>query len=118
MTGLLVSKWRPGTPMQAREAEPWVASGLQTADAVIKAAPGILGGVLVTALDDGGDIVIKIWDNATEAAGVVLAKVTVSDTVTNYQRSFGAPSAAGVGATEGLFLEVVTGDPDVVVYYK
>ena len=120
MTRLLETHWGPTTPAQARDTVPWIASGLLTESTLIKAEPGILGGVVVTALDDGGDIIVRVWDSesATLTDDDCIAKITVADVAANYQHSFGTPSPSGVEATKGIYVEIVSGDPDVNVYYK
>ena len=120
MSRTLVSRWSPGTPAIARESEPWVSSGILTASTVIKAAGGLLGGVLVTATDNGGDIDVVVWDSptATTTDDEYLARITVVTTTANAQASFVAPSSCGVQATLGIYVEVVAGHPQVIVYYK
>ena len=118
-TRLLENNWRGPMPVEARDASPWIPSGVLTASAQIKAVRGLLGGILVTASDAGGDIVVKVWDspNSTLTDDVCLAAVTIISTVSGAQNSFAPPSKEGVEAINGLYVQV-TGDCEVIVYYK
>ncbi len=119
--GLLDNRWEWGkTTASARNSQPWVSSGAITASTVIKAKSGILGGVLVTAADAGGDIDVIIWDSpdSTLTGDDVLARVTITDLIANTQASFAAPSQEGVEARNGLYAQVVAGDCRLEVYYK
>lgn len=100
--------------------EPWSCTGFKTADAVVKAAPGVLGGIIVTATDNGGDIDVIVYDSPTSdlTGDIALARVTITTTTDKAQASFGAPSAAGIVASKGMWLDVVAGDCQVLVYYK
>lgn len=114
------SRWRPPMPADARDAEPWIASGVLTVGTVVKAVPGLLGGVLVTATDDGGDIDVIVWDSpdSTLTDDEELARITVVETTANAQNSFATPSKEGVQAENGIYVQVVAGDCEVIVYYK
>jgi hypothetical protein len=91
-----------------------------TASTVVKAKAGILGGVLVTATDNGGDIDIKVWDSpdSTLTDDDLLAQVTVVATTAKAQSSFSAPDVTGIEARKGIYVQVVAGDASIVVYYK
>lgn len=114
------SAWGFNTPADARDAEPWIASGKLTSSTVIKAKAGLLGGVLVTATDNGGDINVVVWDSDTSDTtnDEQLARITIVDTTANAQNSFAAPSKEGVCAQNGIYVQVVAGDCEFIVYYK
>lgn len=115
-----VDYWQPATPVMARDAMPWVTSGYVTTSTVIKNQTGLLGGVIVTATDAGGDIDVIVWDspNSTLTSGEHLCRLTIPTTVANTQVSFAAPSKEGVEARNGIYVQVVAGDCQVIVYYK
>jgi len=104
------------TWMRVGEAHHWSSSGAKVASGVIKGSAGVLGGVLVIALDDGGDIVVNVYDSPSAAAGTLLATVHVTTKTAGAQASFGALSS-GIIASEGIYLEVQAGDCSVIVYY-
>lgn len=110
----------PATPASARGATPWVSSGVVSAGTVIKNAPGILGGVIVTASDTDGDIDIIVWDSpdATLTSDVELCRVTITSATDHVQASFSSPSEVGVEAENGLYVQIVAGDCEVIVYYR
>lgn len=99
---------------------PWSCTGFKTADAVVKATPGVLGGVLVTATDDGGDIDVIVYDSpdATLTDDIALCRVRITTTTAGAQGSFGDLAGPGVAASKGMWLDVVAGDCQVEVYYK
>jgi len=113
-------RWQPTTRARERDASPWVASGAITSSAVVKNAAGILGGVLVTTTDAGGDIDVLIYDSpdSTLTTGdEILARVRITEATTGAQASFAAPAREGVQALNGLYVDI-TGDCQVIVYYK
>lgn len=89
-------------------------SGLQTADGVISNAPGRLHGVSVGA-DGTNAATVIIYDNASAASGVVLAKVIIDATSTH--ESVVLPDC-GVEANNGLYLDIGGTGAEVVVYYS
>ena len=103
--------------MHVGEAHHWSSSGAKIASGVLKGSAGVLGGVLVIALDDGGDIVVNVYDSPSAAAGTLLATVHVTTKTAGAQASFGALSS-GIIASEGIYLEVQAGDCMVIVYYS
>ncbi len=113
------SRWEPTTRPASRDASPWVATGAIAASAVVKNDAGILGGVLVTATDAGGDIDVLIYDSpdATLTNDEILARVRITEMISGAQSSFAAPAREGVQAEKGLYLSI-TGDCQVIVYYK
>lgn len=120
MTRLLKSKAGPTTPGPVRDSSGWVSSGTLTASTVIKAEAGLLGGVVVTASDNGGDIDVIVWDspNNTLTSDVELCRLTVPTTTDHTQTSFAAPSQVGVEAELGIYVQLVAGDCEIIVYYK
>lgn len=107
-------------PVNILDAGAWVPSGALTASTVIKASPGVLGGVVVTASDDGGDIDVIVWDSATATSTnkEQLARVTITAQTAKAQESIGTLGLGGIVASEGLWLQVAAGDCSVIVYYK
>jgi hypothetical protein len=102
------------------EDTPWTSSGLLSLSSVVSTAPCVLGEVRVTASDNGGDINLIVWDSsdATPAAHTALCRVTITTTTASVQEVFMAPSGAGVNAANGLFVQIVAGDCEYVVYYR
>lgn len=117
-TRLLKSKVGEATPDHIKAMAPWITSGIMTADTVVKAAPGVVGGALVTATDVGGDIDVIIYDNASAASGVEVCRVTIPTTTAKTQASFGNLAGPGVECQNGIYVDVVAGDCQVTVYYK
>lgn len=109
--------WGPTQNIAERQKIPWTSSDEFSASAVVKDSIGILGGLLVTADDAGGDIEVVIYDNDSAASGVVLARLNITTAVNNYQESFSSPSLEGILAEDGIYCEI-TGDASVIVYYK
>ena len=99
---------------------PWITSGAMTASTVVSNAPSRLGGVVVTATDDGGDIDVILWDSPTSdvTSDEYLARITVTTTTAKAQASFGDLAGPGVQATLGIYVQVVAGDCQVLVYYR
>uniref|UniRef100_A0A6M3J154 Uncharacterized protein n=1 Tax=viral metagenome TaxID=1070528 RepID=A0A6M3J154_9ZZZZ len=107
-------------PARVRSSMPWIASGEQDANAIVKSGPGILGGLVVTATTDAGTANVIIWDSpdADLTDDEVLARVTVTDAVTNHQNSLGAPAYGGIEARLGIYLQIAAGNVLVNVYYQ
>jgi len=120
MTRLLKSKWGPSDPIGARDSSGWVTSGIMIASTAVKAKIGLLGGVLVTATDNGGDIDVIVWDSpdSTLTSDEYLCRITIPTTTANSQASFAAPSQVGIEALNGIYVQIVAGDCQVIVYYK
>jgi len=95
----------------------WESSGAILASGVIKASPGLLGGVVVTASDADGDIEVNIYDNATKAAAPLLATLRLTAKTIGAQTSFGA-LAGGIIAHEGIYLDMSAGHCMAIVYYE
>jgi len=95
-------------------------SGLLTASAVIKATKGILKGITMEMTDTGGDGVVEVWDSPTSTltSDVCLARITVTSTTSGDMDSWTLPIGVGVKAPLGLYMKIVTGDVNVIVYYE
>ena len=95
-------------------------SGLLTTSSVIKATPGILKGVTMEMTDVGGDGVVEVWDspNSTLAGDTCLARITVTSTTSGDMASRSLPVGSGVTAAKGIYMKIVTGDVNVIVYYE
>ena len=120
MARTLVDKIKGTSNWQSRIGQPWTTSGVLTASAVIKAEPGVFGGVLVIATDTGGDIDVIVWDSptATLTDDERLCRVTIPSTVANTMDSFGNLDSPGIEATLGMYVQIVAGDCQVYVYYR
>jgi len=95
-------------------------SGLKTASAAIKAAKGILKGLTVEMTDTGGDGIVEVWDSpdSTLTGDKCLARVAVTSTTAHDMASWALPGGSvGVKASKGLYLKIVSGDVNVIVYY-
>ena len=102
------------------EDTPWTSSGLLSLSSVVSSVPCVLGKIVVTASDNGGDIDVIVWDSsdATPAAHTALCRKTIITTTDHAQVEFTAPSGAGVNAALGLFVQIVAGDCEYTVYYR
>lgn len=90
--------------------QPASTSTLKTADAAIKAAPGVLLGVVV--LTDGtNDATLTIYDNASAASGDELFKAIVPAA----DRTLVA--RLGVRATNGIYADISGTGAAYIVYY-
>lgn len=98
---------------------PWIPTGWLDGDEQIKAEPGLLGGIIVRAEDNGGDQIVQVWDTAdgtTGAAYVELCRVYCSATdelMVNIM--FPLP---GIEAKLGIYVEVSAGDVEFELYYR
>lgn len=90
---------------------PATTSGLKTADAAILAMPGRLKSLLV--VSTGAAATVTLYDNASAAAGTVLAKLVVPTDLTQ-EISF---SECGVVANNGIYADVSGADAAYIVYY-
>ena len=119
-TRLLKSKIGPTAHSDLYDSTSWISSGIVTTSTVIKDKPGILGGILVTATDAGGNIDVIVWDspNSTLTDDIYLCRVTIPTTIANTQASFATPSQVGIEAENGIYVQVVAGNCQVIVYYK
>ncbi len=99
---------------------PWVSSGELTADAQVKDDYGLVGGLIVTALDDTGTAHVAVYDSEDDnlVGKDILIELTIPDKHDNVQSgaTFGLDS--GVEAQEGIRLVVVSGSVRCLVYYK
>lgn len=84
-----------------------VAAGTGTAPVVVKATPGILTTVVVTA---AGSAQLNIYDNPSAASGTILAAIPASATV---GQIFAVHMPANLGITAGQ----VSGSPAVTVAF-
>ena len=102
------------------EDTPWTSGGLLSVSSVVSDEACVLGEVRVTASDNGGDIDVIVWDSsdATPGAHTALCRVTIITTTDDAQEVFMAPSGAGVNAANGLFVQIVAGHCEYVVYYR
>ncbi len=98
----------------------WLSSGAKSASAVIKDTAGTVGGLLVTAMDNGGDIDVLLWNSpdGVVAGDILICRVSISEAVAKAQSSWGAPSQCGVAAPNGIYLQIESGDCQAIVYYK
>ena len=87
-----------------------IASSTKTASGVVKASPGMLGGVVLAAGSDTATVII--YDNASAGSGTVLCKLTA---VTNESACVVFP--APVVASKGLYAAVTGTAMSVSVYY-
>ena len=119
-TRLLRSKIGPTAHSNLHDSTSWISSGIVTTSTVIKSKPGVLGGILVTATDAGGDADVIVWDspNSTLTNDIYLCRVTIPTTIANTQTSFATPSQVGIEAENGIYVQVVAGDCQVIAYYK
>lgn len=85
-----------------------VAAGTGAADVPIKAAPGFLGTVTVTA---AGSAAMNLWDNAATHSGTVLCAIPSSATVGQVFQ-VNMPAANGITATQA------SGSPAITVSYS
>jgi hypothetical protein len=120
MTRLLSSKIGPAAPEGLFNSQPWISSGVLTASTVIKAKAGVLGGIDVIASDNGGDINVIVWDSptATTTSDVELTRVTIETTTDHASKSHRAPSQVGIQAEFGIYVQLVAGDCEIIVYYR
>lgn len=95
--------------------QPVTSSDRRTADAAITAIGGYLHGVMLENDGTNASSVI-IYDNATAASGVILAKVLLpaSSTVLNYYVTFNHP----ITANKGIFADVTGTGAAYIVYYS
>jgi hypothetical protein len=80
-----------------------------TAAGVVKAAPGILRGLIINSHTSG---VIKIWDNASAASGTALSSGNVTLAA--------GPQFVNLGDVymkNGIYLNVVSGTVDITPVY-
>lgn len=93
--------------------QPATSSDLLSADTAVVARRCLLRSLVVLA-DGTNAATVTIYDNATSAAGKVLAKVIVDAGLT--YESF-SPSEYGVEASNGLFADVSGTGAAYIVYY-
>jgi hypothetical protein len=120
MTRLLRNRWKAADRAGARDAWPWIASGLLDASTVIKAEQGLLAGIVAFATDNGGDISLRVWDSANDTTDgkETLGYVNITEAASGAMASLSCPSREGIEAEQGLYVEVVSGDCTFIVYYK
>ncbi len=97
---------------------PWIPSGWLVASDVIKAEPGLLGGILVRAEDNGGDQIVQVWDSpdGTTGAGYVeLARVYCS--ATDELMIWVPFPLPGIEAKLGISV-VITNEVEYEIYYR
>lgn len=81
-----------------------------TSDGVVKAAPGILVSVLLTAGADAATIIL--YDNASTASGTVLATVKAAANLTAQWTP-----TSGYAAANGIYADVTGTSPTAYVVY-
>lgn len=94
--------------------QPVTSSDLKSADAAISAIGGYLHGVYL--ISDATNVAaITIYDNASAASGVVLAKLSIPATTTAPQFIiFNHP----ISANKGIFADVSGTGANYIVYYS
>ena len=95
-------------------------SGIKTASVAVKAAAGVLKGLTMEMTDTGGDGVVEVWDSpdATLTNDTCLARITVTSTTSGDMASWTLPVGEGVKAVNGIYMKIVAGDMNVIVYYE
>lgn len=93
--------------------EPSTSSDLQTADVAIYARPCALTGIQVNPA--AADATLIIYDNASAASGVVLAKVLVKASTSG--TTVRLPEG-GVAARNGLYADTTGAAAEFIVYYR
>lgn len=98
----------------ALQHQPVTSSDLKSADAVISAIGGYLHGILL--ISDATNVaVVTIYDNASAASGVVLAKLSIPATTTAPQViTFNNP----ISANKGIYADVSGTGAAYIVYYS
>jgi hypothetical protein len=90
----------------------FVSSGEKTASTVIKAGRCRLGGVLIST-DGVNPAVVNLYNSASGATGKKLVpQLTVAGA-----DNIGGAVVPNVAANQGIYLEIVSGNPRVVVYH-
>lgn len=95
--------------------QPVTSSDRKTADAAITAIGGYLHGIMLE--NDGTNACnVIIYDNATAASGLILAKVALpaSSTILTQYVTFNNP----VSANKGIFVDVTGTGAAYIVYYS
>jgi hypothetical protein len=120
MTRLLKSKIGPDARSDLMDSQSWISSGVLTDSTLIKAKGGVLGGILVTAYDSGGDIYLELYDTNTTPvmADVCLCEIQITTPIEGAQVYWIAPSQVGVQFENSLYLLKETGDFGAIVYYR
>jgi len=90
---------------------PATSSGLKTADAAIMAMPGKLKGLIVIAT--GAAATVTLYDNASAASGLALAKLVVPADNTQ-ELNF---HDCGVVANNGIYADVSGADAAYIVHF-
>lgn len=119
-TRLLEDKTRMADHRQTLAKLPWISSGWLSDNALIKGAPGYLGGVLIRNVYSQTNSSLRIWDSGTAAGGagyVELVRVHLKSLANDLiWVRFPLP---GVEARFGIYVVVTKGDwVEYEVYYK
>lgn len=109
--------WNPTQSPAEREQIPWTTSDVVTSNEAIKAEQGVYGGAVVVADDDGGDIDVIVYDNDSAASGVVLDRITIIETTADAREDSFPGLKEGILAEDGIYVDI-TGDCEVIIYYK
>lgn len=89
-----------------------VSSGLLNADAAIKAAPGIIEGIMVYT-DGTNNATLTVYDNASAATGDVAMKMVVKGA-----DLIGGLVDLSVETTNGIYADISGTGATYIVYYK
>lgn len=93
--------------------DPATSSGLQTSDGIISALPGRLMGCILNG-DGTNSATIILYDNASSAAGTVLAKIVLDAGLTSQELVVGE---AGIVVNKGIYADVSGTGAEFLVYY-
>lgn len=93
--------------------EPATSSNLQTASAAISANPGRLMGLIVTG-DGTNAATVTVYDNASAASGLILAKVILEAGLTSQELVVGE---AGIAVNNGIYASLSGTGGNYIIYY-
>ncbi len=98
----------------------WVSSGPLTASTQIKSAQGLVGGFIITALDDTGTAHVALYDSEDDILGgkEIIMELTIPDKHDNVQAGSIHGFENGVQAFDGIYMEVIAGSVRAIVYYR
>lgn len=99
----------------------WIPSGGLTVSTLVSDESCIYGGMTVMATDIGGDIIVRVWDsaneNSTEDDDILIDEVTVVDTKVS-ATDLHVGLTPGVECRKGIWVEIATGNAEVIIYYR
>lgn len=106
-------------PAYIRDKFAWVPSGQFAISTIVKDSPGYFAGIVVIAQDGDADGDVIVWDSedTTIAGKTEVARIRVTGPEEGSTESFGC-IPQGIWCEEGIYVQVVAGDVDVLVYYK